>query len=37
MLINDQIEILSGISGGETIVTGGKQKLVDGSLVMINK
>ena len=36
-LINDRIEILSGVSGDETIITGGQQKLVDGSPVTISK
>lgn len=36
-LINDQIEILSGVSGDETIITGGQQKLVDGSPVTMTK
>lgn len=36
-LINDQIEIVSGVSGDETIITGGQQKLVDGSNITITK
>jgi RND family efflux transporter MFP subunit len=37
IFINDNIEITSGISEHEIIVTGGQQKLVDGSLVIITK
>jgi len=37
MLINDQIEVTTGISPEEIIVTGGQQKLVDGSPVIIIK
>jgi RND family efflux transporter MFP subunit len=37
MLVNDQIEITSGISQEELIVEGGQQKLVDGSPVTITK
>jgi hypothetical protein len=37
MLVNDQIEITSGISQEELIVEGGQQKLVDGSPVAITK
>jgi hypothetical protein len=36
-LINDQIEVTTGISPEEIIVTGGQQKLVDGSPVIIIK
>jgi membrane fusion protein, multidrug efflux system len=36
-LINEKIEIISGLGEKEIIVTGGQQKLVDGSLVSINK
>lgn len=34
---NDRIEITSGLQEGEIIVTGGQQKLSDGSLIIINK
>jgi len=37
MLIDDQIEVTTGISPEEIIVTGGQQKLVDGSPVIIIK
>jgi len=36
-MINDKIEITSGLKENETIVTGGQQKLVDGSRININK
>ena len=36
-LINDHIEVLSGINQKEILVRGGQQKLVDGSPVSINK
>ena len=36
-LINDNIEIISGLVEDEIIVTGGQQKLVDGSLITISK
>ncbi len=36
-LINMNIEIISGLSEGEIIVTGGQQKLVDGSLITTSK
>lgn len=35
--VNDQIEIRSGLSPDDIIVTGGQQKLVDGSQVIITK
>lgn len=35
--IDMNIEIVSGLSEGETIVTGGQQKLVDGSLITTSK
>lgn len=37
MIMNDQIEVVSGVSPGEIIVKGGQQKLVDGSSVIITK
>jgi RND family efflux transporter MFP subunit len=36
-LVNNQIEIISGLNSGDVIVTGGQQKLSDGSLVTITK
>jgi membrane fusion protein, multidrug efflux system len=36
-LMNMNIEIVSGLSEGEIIVTGGQQKLVDGSLITTSK
>jgi RND family efflux transporter MFP subunit len=36
-LINNKIEITSGLNENEIIVTGGQQKLVDGSLITISK
>ncbi len=36
-LINDNIEIVTGLTENEIIVTGGQQKLVDGSLITISK
>lgn len=36
-IINEQIEVITGISPGEIIVKGGQQKLVDGSNVIITK
>jgi RND family efflux transporter MFP subunit len=36
-LINEKIEILSGLNENEIIVTGGQQKLVDGSFISISK
>ncbi len=36
-LFNDKIEITSGLSENEIVVTGGQQKLVDGSLITTNK
>jgi membrane fusion protein, multidrug efflux system len=36
-LSNDIIEITSGLSEGEPVVTGGYQKLVDGCRIIINK
>jgi RND family efflux transporter MFP subunit len=36
-LINNRIEITSGLNENEIIVTGGQQKLVDGSLITISK
>jgi hypothetical protein len=35
--VNNQIEIISGLNSGDVIVTGGQQKLSDGSLVTITK
>ena len=35
-LVNDQIEVLSGINQKEIVVKGGQQKLVEGSSVSIN-
>jgi RND family efflux transporter MFP subunit len=34
-LINDKIEAVSGLNEGEIIITGGQQKLVDGSSIII--
>jgi len=34
-LINDRIEVVTGLTGNEMIITGGQQKLVDGSSIMI--
>jgi RND family efflux transporter MFP subunit len=36
-LINDKIEITSGLAENELVVTGGQQKLIDGSSVSIQK
>lgn len=36
-LVNNQIEITSGITDGELIVTGGQQKLSDGMSISLNK
>lgn len=36
-IFNDKIEITSGLHEGELVVTGGNQKLVDGSGIIINK
>jgi RND family efflux transporter MFP subunit len=36
-ILNNRIEIVSGLSEGERIITGGQQKLVDGSMITINK
>jgi membrane fusion protein, multidrug efflux system len=36
-VMNMNIEIVSGLSEGEIIVTGGQQKLVDGSLIKTSK
>jgi RND family efflux transporter MFP subunit len=36
-LFNNQIEITSGLNDGETVVTGGQQKLTDGSSITITK
>jgi RND family efflux transporter MFP subunit len=36
-LVNDKIEITSGLGENEIIVTGGQQKLVDASPIIINK
>jgi RND family efflux transporter MFP subunit len=36
-LFNDKIEITSGLNENEIVVTGGQQKLVDGSLITTNK
>ena len=36
-LVNNRIEITSGLNSGDVIVTGGQQKLSDGSLVTITK
>jgi RND family efflux transporter MFP subunit len=36
-LIKEKIEIISGLNENEIIVTGGQQKLVDGSLIRTNK
>jgi membrane fusion protein, multidrug efflux system len=35
--VNDKIEVTSGLAETELIVSGGQQKLVDGSAVIINK
>jgi RND family efflux transporter MFP subunit len=35
--MNDKIEVVSGLRDNETIVSGGQQKLVDGSTVTISK
>jgi membrane fusion protein, multidrug efflux system len=34
-IINDQIEILSGLAENEMVITGGQQKLVDGTRIVI--
>jgi len=34
-LINDRIEVISGLNENELIITGGQQKLVDGSSIVI--
>lgn len=36
-LINDQVELTSGIQAGELVVTGGQQKLSDGIAITLNK
>ena len=36
-LLNDNIEVLSGVTEGDIIVTGGQHKLADGSLITIIK
>lgn len=36
-IINDKIEIISGLKDGDPVVTGGQQKLVDGSDIAIHK
>jgi RND family efflux transporter MFP subunit len=36
-LLNNRIEILNGLNKGDVIVTGGQQKISDGSIVAINK
>jgi multidrug efflux pump subunit AcrA (membrane-fusion protein) len=36
-LMNDKIEITSGLTENEVVVTGGQQKLIDGSTVLIQK
>ena len=36
-MLNDRIEITSGLNVNDIIVTGGQQKLVDGSSVIFNK
>jgi RND family efflux transporter MFP subunit len=36
-LVNNRIEIITGLNNGDVIVTGGQQKLTDGSLVTITK
>lgn len=36
-LINNQIEVTSGIHDGELVVTGGQQKLSDGMAISMNK
>lgn len=36
-VINEMVEITSGLSENEIIVTGGHQKLVDGSMITTNK
>jgi RND family efflux transporter MFP subunit len=36
-LFNNKIEITSGLNENEIVVTGGQQKLVDGSLITTNK
>jgi membrane fusion protein, multidrug efflux system len=35
--VNDKIEVISGISENDLVVSGGQQKLVDGSAVVITK
>jgi len=35
--VNEKIEIISGLGENETVVSGGQQKLVDGSQVIITK
>jgi len=36
-LVNNRIEITNGLSAGEVIVTGGQQKLSNGSFVTFSK
>lgn len=36
-LVNNRIEIINGLNTGDVVVTGGQQKLTDGSLVTITK
>jgi multidrug efflux pump subunit AcrA (membrane-fusion protein) len=36
-IVNDKIEITSGLYENEIVVTGGQQKLIDGSPVSIQK
>jgi RND family efflux transporter MFP subunit len=35
--INDKIEVISGLKESDSVVSGGQQKLVDGSPVIITK
>jgi hypothetical protein len=35
--MDDKIEVISGLKDNESVVSGGQQKLVDGSPVIITK
>jgi multidrug efflux pump subunit AcrA (membrane-fusion protein) len=36
-IVNNKIEITSGITANEIVVTGGQQKLTDGSSITLSK
>jgi hypothetical protein len=35
--VNDKIEVVSGLNENDLVVSGGQQKLVDGSPIIITK